>query len=161
MLLLCYNCSAEAVQQQQSTPQPKSGQLLVRFATPTETIINDKPIHMISIPAVTGVMGILADHSPTIAQLKPGVIQVYTNDLNDITHKYFVSGGFAVVKNDSTAAITVVEAIKIDDIDLNAAKKGIEDSIAMINRTTDEKQKVEAQIQQEVYEAIVNAVEGK
>ena len=116
---------------------------------------------MVTVPATTGVMGILADHAPTIAQLKPGIVQIHTNDLNDITHKYFVSGGFAIVTNESSASITAVEAVKVDDLDLAGAKKGIEDAIAALNRTTDEKQRAEAQIQQEVYEAIVNALEGR
>jgi F-type H+-transporting ATPase subunit delta len=116
---------------------------------------------MVTIPASTGVMGILADHAPTIAQLKPGIVQVHTSDINDITHKYFISGGFAFIKDDSSAAIAAVEAIKVDDLDLAAAKKGIEDAISAGQRTQDEKQKAEAQIQQEVYEAIVNALEGR
>lgn len=116
---------------------------------------------MVSVPAATGVMGVLADHAPTIAQLKPGVVTVHTNDINDITHKYFISGGFAIIKNDSTANITAAEAIKIDDLDINAAKRGIDEAVAQINRGGDEKQKAEAQIQQEVYEAIVQALEGR
>lgn len=138
-----------------------SGQLLVRFATPSETIVSDKPAYMVTIPAVTGIMGVLADHSPTIAQLKPGVVTVHTNDINDITHKYFVSAGFAVINTDASVSITAAEAIKVDDLDLAAAKKGIEDSIATFNRSSDEKQKAEALIQQEVYEAIVSALESK
>lgn len=39
--------------------------LHLRFGTPAETIIA-KPVYMVTLPAVTGVMGVLADHAPTI-----------------------------------------------------------------------------------------------
>jgi hypothetical protein len=45
----------------------------------------------------TGDMGVVADHVPTIAQLRPGVVIVHQADMTDMK-KFFVSGGFAIVK---------------------------------------------------------------
>jgi len=139
-----------------------SGPVLnLRFVTPNETIVNNKPVYMCTVPAVTGVMGILAEHAPTIAQLRPGIVTVHNSDINDITHRYFVSGGFAVVKSDSSASVTAVEAIKLEDLDLIAAKRGLDDANSLLNKAGNDKEKAEAQINVEVYEAIINALEQK
>lgn len=116
---------------------------------------------MVTIPAVTGTMGILADHWPTIVQMKPGLVTVYGNDLNDVTHRYFVSGGFAVVKADSTAAVSAVEAIKLDELDVGQARKNLDEANALLARAATEKEKAEAQIGVEVNEAIIAAFETK
>ena len=102
---LCFSLADEpAAAARSSTSTPGQGGVLnLRLVTPNETIVNNSPVYMVTVPAVTGVMGILADHAPTIAQLQPGVVTVHTNDINDITHRLFVSGGFAVVDNESSA----------------------------------------------------------
>lgn len=114
---------------------PSGPVLNVRFTTPNEIIVN-KPVHMVTIPAVTGVMGVLADHAPTIAQLKPGIVTVHTNDISDITHRYFVAGGFAVIKNDSSASITAVEAVKVENLDAAAAKRALDEAQSNLSKAT-------------------------
>jgi len=162
-----YNCRGFHVRslklaETSSTASTSGGPVLnLRFVTPNETIVNNKPVYMCTIPAVTGVMGILADHAPTIAQLKPGLVTVHNSDINDISHRYFVSGGFAVVKPDNSASVTAVEAIKLDDLDLTAAKKGLDDSNSALIKANNDSDKAAAQISIEVYEAIVNALEQK
>lgn len=76
------------------------------------------------LPAVSGDFGIMPGHVPTIAQLRPGVVQVH-KELDKEVEKYFVSGGFAVAHADSSVEITVVEAAKLDDLDKNAVKAGL------------------------------------
>ncbi len=96
--------------------------LNLKFNTPVDSIIN-KPIYMAIVPAVTGQMGILADHVKSMAQLKPGVVSLYGNDGNDLIGRYFVSGGFAKIDPEGTS-ISVADAVKLEDLDLAAAKKG-------------------------------------
>jgi F-type H+-transporting ATPase subunit delta len=127
--------------------------------TPNETIVNNTPVHMVTVPAVTGVMGILADHAPTIAQLIPGVVTVHTADLNDVTHRLFISGGFAVVTNESRASITAVEAVRLEDLDLQAARQGLSDAQATLAKAGDEKEKASAQVGIEVLEGVIAALE--
>ena len=133
--------------------------LSLRFVTPNETIVNNSPVYMVTVPAVTGVMGILADHAPTIAQLQPGVVTVHTADLNDITHRLFVSGGFAVVNNESSASITAVEAVRLEDLDIGQARQGLADAQGQLAKAGGEKEKAEAQVGVEVLEAVVAALE--
>jgi len=87
-------------------------------------------------------MGVLGDHAPTIAQLKPGVVTVHGADINDVTHKYFVSGGFAVVKGDSSATVTTVDAVKFEDLDAGLARKHLDEAQAALLKATTDLEKV-------------------
>jgi F-type H+-transporting ATPase subunit delta len=46
------------------------------------------------LPGVSGMFGIKANHVPTVAQLKPGVVELHSGP--DVS-KFFISGGFAFV----------------------------------------------------------------
>lgn len=54
--------------------------LMLRFGTPTETLYNAVQVDSISVPATAGEMGILPNHVPSIAQLRPGVVTVLEMD---------------------------------------------------------------------------------
>jgi len=154
-----------ADEQKTSTPTPSreggTAILSLQFVTPNETIVNNQPCYAVTVPAVSGVMGILADHAPTIAQLQPGLVTVSGSDLNDITHRYVISGGFAVVTPESTAYIQAVEAIKVEDLDITAARTNLTEAQNNLAKANGEKEKAEAQIAIDVCEAIIAAIESK
>ena len=54
--------------------------LVLRFGTPTETLYNGIQVDSVSVPGSAGEFGILANHVPSIAQLKPGVVTVLEMD---------------------------------------------------------------------------------
>jgi F-type H+-transporting ATPase subunit delta len=116
---------------------------------------------MVTIPAVSGMMGILGEHAPTLAQLRPGVVTVHGNDIADVTHRYFVSGGFAEVKADSSASVQAVEAVKLDDLDAGQARKVLDESNAALAKAGSDLEKAQVQIQIEVAEAVLQALEQK
>jgi hypothetical protein len=62
---VCRWLSAEAAPAKQTTLTGPAVNL--RFVSSSETIIA-KPVYMVTIPAVSGVMGVLGDHAPTIGQ---------------------------------------------------------------------------------------------
>ena len=59
---------------------------------------------MVLAPATTGDFGVLPGHVPTVAQLKPGVLQVHKTRDTDVVN-YFVSGGFAFVHPNGQADV--------------------------------------------------------
>lgn len=77
------------------------------------------------VPAVTGDFGVMPGHVPTVAQLRPGVITVHTQLDKDV-EKYFVSSGFAFVHADSSADVVAVEAVKLDELDTEAVRAGLQ-----------------------------------
>lgn len=96
-------------------------------------------------------MGILADHVPTIQQLRPGLVEVVESA--GTTKSFFVSGGFATVTEGSKLAINVVEAFAPEDFSAETVKTLLAE--AQKNATSsDESVAAEAKIEIEVLEAL-------
>ena len=119
-----------------------------------QTIFNKKEVTQVNVPAVSGDMGILANHVPIVEQLNPGVVEILEGTASS---KFFISGGFVSVLPDSSIAITTVEAFPLDAFEastvktlLNEAKKNAASS--------DEKVAAEASIEVEVLEALTTAL---
>ena len=82
-------------------------------------------VDLVLVPAVTGDFGVMPGHVPTVAQLRPGVVTVH-NELDKDVEKYFVSSGFAFVHADSTADVVAVEAVKLEELDTEAVRAGLQ-----------------------------------
>ena len=82
-------------------------------------------VDLVLLPAVTGDFGVMPGHVPTVAQLRPGVVTIHT-ELDKDVEKYFVSSGFAFVHADSTADVVAVEAVKLDELDQDAVRAGLQ-----------------------------------
>ncbi|KAJ2722910.1 delta subunit of the central stalk of mitochondrial F1F0 ATP synthase, atp16 [Coemansia sp. Benny D115] len=135
-----------------------SGKLLLNLALPHETVLKNKEVNQVDLSAVSGDLGILADHVPTIEQLKPGVIDIIS-DSGSV--KYFVSGGFAVMNPNSVLNINAIEAFKLEDIDSQAVSANLAESQRLASSAKDEVTKEAANIEVEVYEALQSALANK
>ena len=113
-------------------------------------------IEQVVLPGVEGYFGVKATHVPTIAQLKPGVVELH--DGNDVT-KYFVSGGFAFVHPTSTTDVCVLEAATLDEFDNTAVKTSLQ--AAMAAAGTDDFENAVNRTAQELYSALDQALESK
>jgi len=129
----------------------RKGVLNLRFSTPNEVLFSEVEINRITVPAVTGDMGILADHAPSICQLRPGVVEVNTADAS---RKWFVPGGFAIITPDSVCTLTAVEAIPVEDVDVQKANEELAKANAAEASAKDEFEKAEAKISVEVFSAM-------
>jgi hypothetical protein len=67
----------------------------------------------VNLPAETGEMGVLANHVPSIEQLKPGLVEVMEETGGN--KQFFLSGGFAVVQPGSQLSINAVEGYPLED----------------------------------------------
>lgn len=132
----------------------KKGVLNLRFSTPTESLFANVEVARVTIPATTGDMGVVADHVPTIAQLRPGVVEVIEDDKATEGQKWFVPGGFAIISADSTASVTAVEAIPVADIDVAKAESELAKARLAMDSAKDEMEKAEMAIGVEVLEAM-------
>ena len=95
------------------------------------------------------------------AQLKPGVVVVHGQDSNDVLGKWFISGGFATIKADSSTNVSVSEAIKFEDLDAGIARKALDDANAALQKASTDMDKAYAQIQIDINEAILQALDAK
>lgn len=135
----------------------KKGVLNFRFMTPDENLYTDTTIQRVTLPAVTGDMGVVSDHVPSICQLRPGVVEVIEEGNNVQPKKWFVPGGFALITADSTCSINSVEAIPLDDIDTTLVASELNKARSAKDSSKDEAEKAEAQIAVDVLEAMSRA----
>ncbi len=113
-------------------------------------------VDMVVIPGSDGTMGILPNHANTVAQLNPGVVMVQETADSPIV-KYFISGGFAIMKN-SNLSITAVEAVPLEELDPAAVTEGLEKYRKEMESETDPLAKAKAQIAFEVHTAMNSAL---
>ncbi|KAJ1799797.1 delta subunit of the central stalk of mitochondrial F1F0 ATP synthase, atp16 [Coemansia sp. RSA 2599] len=128
------------------------------MALPHEIVLKNKEVNQVDLSAVSGDLGILADHVPTIEQLKPGVIDVMADSGSE---KYFVSGGFAIMNPNSVLNINAIEAFKLEDIDAQAVASNLAESQRLLSNAKDEITKEAAAIEIELYEALQSALSTK
>jgi F-type H+-transporting ATPase subunit delta len=132
--------------------------LKLTLQTPSESIYLNHECTTVGVPGSVGEFAIAPNSSPAFAELAPGVVRVIdgTTDL-----KYFVSGGFVASHEDSTVNISVGECIKLDDIDIDAARKIASASQARMTSASSEEDKAIAQIGFDTATAMIKAYESK
>jgi len=119
--------------------------LIATFAVPHQTIFKDREVRSITVPGVSGKFGILRNHVPTIAQLKPGVVEVTDKD-GTTKERWFVSAGFAFVHKDSTCSVNASEAVPLEQIDPEAARTAFKHYQDLLTKATDPQDKAIAAI---------------
>mmetsp|Transcript_11466 Transcript_11466/g.48017 ORF Transcript_11466/g.48017 Transcript_11466/m.48017 type:complete len:215 (-) Transcript_11466:2969-3613(-) len=140
-------------------PATPPSKLTLNFYMPHEIEYEGAAVDSIQLPAVTGDMGVLPGHVPTVAQLRPGVVSVNMDDKE--TKKYFVSSGFAFVHANSVTDVMAVEAVPVEQLDGEAVKKALADYQAKLVNAKDDYEKAAAQIGIDVTQAMDSAVTGK
>ncbi|TVQ34967.1 MAG: ATP synthase F1 subunit epsilon [Geminicoccaceae bacterium] len=76
-----------------------------------ERVLASDDCDMVVMPGEEGDLGILVEHSPLVALLRPGVVEIYQGD--KIEKRLFVSGGFAEV-NPKGCILLAEEGIPLD-----------------------------------------------
>jgi len=123
-----------------------------------ERLLASLEADMVVAPGAEGDFGVLAQHAPLVALLRPGVIRVYEGD--KVTKRVFVAGGFAEV-NIRGFTILAEEAEPVEEIDLEEARQRLRDAeedLADAKEPSEaERQRLEQAI--EIARARVEAVE--
>jgi len=130
--------------------------LLVTFACPHLTICKNKEAQIVRVPGSSGEFGILFNHVPTIAELKPGLVTI--QDKQGVETKHFISGGFAFVQKDSTCSVNAIEAFSLDELDPEAAKEGYRRFTADLAKAPNDLERAKALIGLEVHQAMCSAL---
>merc|ERR1719323_345026 len=128
-----------------STSAVRSSEMSFTFGGPNAVFYNAASVKQVDVPSFSGAFGILPNHVPTLAVLKPGVVTVYEDD--GATNKFFVSSGSVSINEDASVQILAEEVHKIEDLVAKAQSK--------VASASDEVAKAEAQIELEVGEALV------
>lgn len=94
-----------------------------------ERLLASVDADMVVIPAAEGDLGVLPDHAPVLALLRPGVIAVYEADR--VTERVFVAGGFAEI-NERGCVVLAEAAQRLDEIDGAAAADELREAEAAL-----------------------------
>ncbi|KAJ2993799.1 hypothetical protein NUW58_g1733 [Xylaria curta] len=120
--------------------------------TPSDTsIYTSQDVVQVNIPAESGEMGVLANHVPSIEQLKPGVIEIIEESGSK---QFFLSGGFATVQPNSVLSINAVEGYPLEDFSAEAVRSQIAEAQKVANGSGSEQDIAEAKIELEVLESL-------
>ncbi|KAF7508145.1 hypothetical protein GJ744_009586 [Endocarpon pusillum] len=133
-----------------------SDKIKLSLALPHQTIYKSTDVVQVNIPAESGDMGILANHVPSIEQLKPGLIEIIEESGG--SKQFFLSGGFAVVQPDSKLSINAVEGYALEDFSDEAVKSQISEASKIAGGSGSEQDIAEAKIELEVLESLQAAM---
>ena len=128
------------------------------FSSPGELFYNSvKNVKQVDVPSLSGSFGILANHVPLLAVLKPGVLTVHEEDGKST--KFFVSSGSISVNADSSVQILAEEAFPLEKLDLKSAQETLSETQRTLAQAKDETEKAGAQVQIETVEAVIRAIQ--
>ncbi|KAL7921961.1 F1F0 ATP synthase delta chain mitochondrial precursor [Trichoderma austrokoningii] len=122
------------------------------LALPHQSIYKSQDVVQVNIPAESGDMGILANHVPSIEQLKPGLVEVVEE--GGAAKQFFLSGGFASVQPNSVLSINAPEAYPLEDFSADAIRAGIAEAQKIASGNGSEQDIAEAKIELEVLETL-------
>jgi len=99
-----------------------------------EMLIISESVEMVVVPGSEGNIGVLPGHSPLIATLRPGLIDIHEN--GKIKDRFFVGGGFTDV---SPANCTVLanEAFLIQEVNRPAAEARLKEARRKVEDATE------------------------
>ncbi len=106
----------------------------IKVVTYEEKVL-EQEAEFVLVRTTEGDMGILPNHSPFIAGLSTGEMKIRLNGKED---KYFVSEGLLEISN-NVVTIIATEAIPADQLDVERAKKEVEELKAKLAKMQEDK----------------------
>lgn len=87
-----------------------------------EKLLLSEAVAMVVVPGGEGNFGVLPGHSLLISTVRPGIIDVYSDEQTQISERIFVSGGFAEVTPER-CTVLADEALPLSALDRAAAEQ--------------------------------------
>ncbi len=88
------------------------------LVSPAKLLVSE-PVEMVVVPGAEGDIGVLPGHSPLIATVRPGIIDIHEG--GKVRNRIFVGGGFAEVSPER-CTVLAEEATPVDQIDRATAE---------------------------------------
>ncbi|RMZ91462.1 hypothetical protein DV736_g1302, partial [Chaetothyriales sp. CBS 134916] len=147
---------AKAPVQRRGYADAVADKLKLSLVLPHQTIYKSQDVVQVNVPAESGEMGILAQHVPSIEQLKPGLVEIIEEAGG--SKQFFLSGGFAVVQPNSVLSINAVEGFPLEDFSSEAVASQISEAQKIASSSGSEQDIAEAKIELEVLESLQAAL---
>ena len=125
------------------------------IVTPIGRVFSGEIIH-VRAPGVDGDFGVLADHAPLMAGLRPGRLRM---DDPDESFDFVITGGFFEVHN-NRAVVMAETCLRRDDVDLDRAKAARDRALKMLAEAQTPEAQDEARAALEKAVAIIKFAEN-
>ena len=93
----------------------------LEIVNPEKSFLSLDDVNEVVVPAYEGEIGILKDHISIISFLKPGIMKIFRNNMED---KFYIEDGIIEFK-DNTLSILTSSIVKLNEIN----KSFIEDTL--------------------------------
>ena len=107
-----------------------SEEFKLEIVNPEKSFLNKEDVTEVLVPAYEGDMGILKDHISIISFLKPGILKVFSKNVED---KYYVEDGIIEFK-DNTLSILTSSIFNLDKIDRSYLSQSLSDTEKLLNK---------------------------
>ncbi|WFD18595.1 delta subunit of the central stalk of mitochondrial F1F0 ATP synthase, atp16 [Malassezia caprae] len=129
-----------------------SDKLKLSFVVPHQAFYDNAEVTQVNVPAVSGDLGILSAHVPTVEQIRPGLLEVIES--SGTSKKFFVSSGFATIHPNNRLTINAIEAYTVDKF----SPEGLADAQRVASGNGSAEEKAAAEIEVEVFTALQHAL---
>lgn len=111
------------------------------LVSPERLLLSEKVLE-VTVPGSEGEFGVLKDHSPFMATMRPGLLKVRTGEGKLV--EYFVRGGFADV---STSGLTVLaeQAIPVAELKADVIAQQVQDAREDVADARDDEARTKAE----------------
>ncbi|OBT50842.1 hypothetical protein VE04_09217, partial [Pseudogymnoascus sp. 24MN13] len=134
-----------------------SDKIKLSLNLPHQKVYTSHDVVQVNIAAESGEMGLLANHVPSIEQLKPGLIEVIEESAG--SKQFFLSGGFAVMNPNSVLSINAVEGFPLEDFSIEAVRSQLTEAQKVASGNGSATEIAEANIEIERGNATSSAVQ--
>jgi F-type H+-transporting ATPase subunit epsilon len=123
-----------------------------------ERLLKSVPVEMVVVPCVEGDIGVLPGHSPLIATVRPGVIDIH--EQGRVIESIFVADGFAEV-SPKRCTVLAEEAVLVTDLERGAVERRLNRAKEALSDAETPAQKKTAERAVRVAEAMLRAIEPR
>ena len=127
------------------------------LVSPEKKLMSEKAWR-VTIPGEEGDFGVLANHSALVSSIRPGVIEIISEQGNAPT-KVFIAGGFADV-SETNCTILAEEAMMVDDLNQEEVEKEISNLSTKLESIEDKIEILHIKKSLEVANAKLTAITG-
>ena len=101
-----------------------SEEFKVEIVNPEKSFFSSENVTEVIVPAFEGEMGILKDHISIISFLKPGIIKIFSKNVEE---KFYVDDGIVEFKDNNLSILTST-IFKVSELDKNKIENLISES---------------------------------
>jgi F-type H+-transporting ATPase subunit epsilon len=127
------------------------------LVSPERKLMSEKA-WQVTIPGYEGDFGVRAGHASVVSNIRPGVVEIVSNE-GDTPTKIFIAGGFADVTA-TNCTVLAEEATMLSDLDQSEIEKDVSDLESKLSAANDAVETIRYTKQLTLAKAKLTAVSG-